>query len=152
MQLSDLKQHTIQLLSRHLEERHASLSIYARELQESLENESKNSVGDKHETGRAMLHLEQEKIQHQWNEIEELSLRLNRLNTLDKNDTVALGSFVETDADYFYIGIGLGKQIVEDKIVYCVASEAPIGQQLVGKKVGDTILFNGLSQQIKAIA
>lgn len=152
MILSKLKQQTIQLLSNRLKERHASLLVYARELQESLENESKNSVGDKHETGRAMLHLEQEKIQHQWNEIEELSIRLNRLNTLDKNDKIALGSFVETDGDYFYIGIGLGKQIVEDKIVYCVASEAPIGQQLIGKKVGDCILFNGLSQLIKAIA
>jgi transcription elongation GreA/GreB family factor len=152
MNLSDLKQQTIQLLSNRLEERHASLSIYANELQKSLENESKNSAGDKHETGRAMLHLEQEKIQHQWNEIKELSIRLKRLNTLDKKEVIGLGSFIETEGDYFFIGVGLGKQIIEDKIVYCVALEAPIGQQLIGKKVGEMILFNGFSQKIKAIA
>ena len=39
-------------------------------LKESLGAESKSSAGDKHETGRAMIHLEQERVQDTVNRLE----------------------------------------------------------------------------------
>ncbi|MFL5753246.1 MAG: hypothetical protein ACJ76F_07565, partial [Bacteroidia bacterium] len=51
-----------------VEERLNVLEAAYSELAEGAENDSKSSAGDKHETSRAMIQLEQEKIVAQMNE------------------------------------------------------------------------------------
>jgi len=143
-----VKKEIISTLETILLERLAELERYAIDLKSSLESESKSTAGDKHDTSRAMVHLEQEKIQHQFHD---LSLQLNQLHQISEyktRGTIAFGSLVITETDIFLLGIGLGKQLIEGKVVYCVGTESPIGKILLGKKVGDEILFNGEIQKI----
>mgnify|MGYP001827556230 FL=1 len=66
------------------------------ELQESLTTETKSSAGDKHETGRAMLQLEREKIGQQLAETQKLKEILSKINVTKHSRVVALGSIIYT--------------------------------------------------------
>ena len=121
-------------------------------LQASLTSESKSTAGDKHETGRAMIQLEREKLGGQLKQLEQQEAVLNKIQT-DKNTTlVALGSFIETDKMNYYLSISLGKIKLDDQYVYAISSQSPIGNLLLGKKVGDTITFNKQTSVIKVIS
>lgn len=109
----------------------------------SLSSETKSTAGDKHETGRAMLQLELEKLGKQLLQVEKMQLVLDRI-PLDKNTGhVALGSLVTTNKTKYYISISAGKSMVGSIEVFCISSISPIGQLLLGNGVGGEITFNG---------
>ena len=66
-------------------------------IQESLASETKSSAGDKHETGRAMLQLEREKLGQQLKEAEKMALILTRISITYKAKTIVLGSWVKNE-------------------------------------------------------
>lgn len=113
------------------------------DLQESLDSETKNSTGDKHETGRAMVQLEQEKLAQQFTELEKTKNILQRVDVRIKSGTIGLGSLVRTNAADYFIAISAGAFKQEGKPIYCISQEAPIAQLLMGKKKGETFVFNG---------
>ena len=120
-------------------------------LEQALTSETKSSAGDKHETGRAMIQLEREKLGRQWAEIEktqQLFLKVPK-NRIAK--TVGLGSLVITDSVGYYISISAGEFKREGKTTYCISAVTPIGQLLMGSSVGDTFTFNGKSISILTI-
>lgn len=113
------------------------------DLQESLDSETKNSTGDKHETGRAMVQLEQEKLAQQVQELEKTREILKKINIERKSESVGAGCLVKTSfADYF-IAISAGTYKYDKGMVYCISINAPIAQLLVDKKKGDSFVFNG---------
>lgn len=121
-------------------------------LKESRNNESKSSVGDKYETGRAILHLEEEKNKTQLAEALAAksilaSIKLERINI-----QVGIGSLVITDTNQYFIAIGIGKVIMEDKVIYAISIDSPIGQVLKNKKAGEEVWFNGRRIFIQTIA
>jgi len=120
-------------------------------LQNSLTSESKSTAGDKHETGRAMIQLEREKLGNQLKQLELQEAVLKKIQTDNKTSLVALGSFVETDKMNYYLSISLGKIKVDNSDVFAISAQSPIGALLLGKKVGDSITFNGNKSVIKAI-
>lgn len=69
---------------------------------ESLDDESKSSAGDKHETGRAMLQIDRENAGKQLREIEQLKQLLRRIDITQTADYVRLGSLVYTSAGTFF--------------------------------------------------
>lgn len=121
-------------------------------LKASLGSETKSSAGDKHETGRAMLQLEQEKLGKQLHEAETLHRVLQQVPKDRKPEKAALGSLVTTDKNRYYIAVSAGKHEVDDWIVYCISASTPIGKLMLGKQVGDEFLFNGVRQRILEIA
>ncbi len=118
------------------------------DLQESLDSETKNSTGDKHETGRAMVQLEQEKLAQQFMELEKTKNILQRVDVRIKSATIGLGSLVRTNAADYFIAISAGAFKQEGKPIYCISQEAPIAQLLMGKKKGETFVFNGNSHTV----
>lgn len=118
------------------------------DLQESLDSETKNSTGDKHETGRAMVQLEQEKLAQQFTELEKTKNILQRVDVRIKSGTIGLGSLVRTNAADYFIAISAGVFKQEGKPIYCISQEAPIAQLLMGKKKGETFVFNGNSHTV----
>lgn len=122
-----------------------------REVTGSLESESKSSAGDKHETGRAMAQLEQEKIAHQIGIQEQLLLQVNALKNALSPSMVQIGSLVELSSGWFFISVGIGKINAQGKDVFCINSASPVGQQLLDKKVGDNITINGQSLTILSV-
>lgn len=113
------------------------------DIEESLLEESKNTSGDKHETGRAMLQIDRENAGKQLLEIEKLIQLLNRIDVDVSTDYVRLGSLVITDKFKYFISISIGAVSLDDENYLCVALNSPIGTLLSGKRVDETFNFNG---------
>jgi len=108
----------------------------------ALFSETKSSAGDKHETGRAMLQLEMEKAGQQLASINQMKVVLDKISTENESEVVCLGSVIITNKANYYLSISAGKMIVEGEDYFAVSTNSPIGQQLLGKKIGDIINFN----------
>ncbi|PKA98202.1 transcription elongation GreA/GreB family factor [Flavobacteriaceae bacterium MAR_2009_75] len=120
-------------------------------VQESLQSETKSSAGDKHETGRAMLQLEREKLGQQLSEAEKMKAVLNKVNINNEPTSVALGSLVKTSKASYFIAISAGEFKAGEDAVFCISVGTPIGRLLLGKSVGDSILFNENQFEILSI-
>ncbi|MEC7263617.1 MAG: 3-oxoacyl-ACP synthase [Bacteroidota bacterium] len=118
------------------------------DLQESLDSEDKNSTGDKHETGRAMVQLEQEKLAQQVQELDNTRDALKKVNIDRISETIGEGSWVKTSFANYFIAISAGAYKYEKEMVYCISINAPIAQLLVDKKKGDSFVFNGNTHTI----
>lgn len=66
-------------------------------------------------------------------------------------DIVEHGACVVSDKQRFFLSIGAGKFSVGNEVWFAISAQTPIYMALKGKKVGDTIVFNGQSQTIKEI-
>lgn len=115
---------------------------------ESTTSESKSTAGDKHETGRAMMHLEQEKLYKQLAEAQTVVAELTRIDGTAIHAQVGLGSLVKTDKTTFLLAAGLGKVDFDGGTYFIVSTKAPIAAQFLGKVVGDKVGMNGTMYDI----
>ena len=120
-----------------------------KELKQALNSESKSSAGDKHEIGRAMIHLEMEKLGNLITEAEQNFKKLQSIKNYNNNEVIGLGSAVLTDKANYYISIAADIYKINSKMFYCISPKSPIGKLLIGKKLDDKIKFN--NQIIKII-
>ena len=115
----------------------------------NLESETKSTAGDKHETGRAMLHLEREKLGHQLAIIKNQLQAFNKINLEAQTSRVILGSLVYTTQANYFISVSMG-ELKTDKIrAYAISPISPIGQLLMSKVVNDMIYYN--NEKIKIL-
>lgn len=119
---------------------------------ESRDNETKSSVGDKYETGRAMMQFELEKYQVQKSKAESQKHDLLKINIQRKYNKVELGSLVLTNAGDFFIATGLGKITLNNHTVFCISPASPAGKLLLGKHPDETFLWQGKTATIKQIS
>ncbi len=117
----------------------------------SMQNETKSSAGDKHETARAMAQLEQEKLGQQIHVTQTLYGILDQLNPSDTHETIQFGSLVQLDDQWYYFSTGIGKIRVGEETVFCLSIVTPLGKIVSGKKVGDHVEFNGKQQRITTV-
>ena len=138
---------------RYVQLRVDRLHVEIEKITEALLSEVKSTAGDKHETGRALLQLEREKLGYQLLEAERMQQTLQKvpLKTRTNKVKVGLGSLVSTNRARYYIAISAGRFEVDGDIIFCVSANAPIGKLLLGKTLADTITFNGQSSTITAI-
>ena len=120
-------------------------------LQKDLTSETKSSAGDKHETGRAMIQLEREKLGNQIREIELNYKRLNTIKDVKTSTIISLGSLIFTDKINYYVAIAADSCEVNSKVFYCISSQSPIGKLLIGKKINESIMFNNIKSTILEI-
>lgn len=135
----------------HVKQRTERILKQITELETALTSETKSSAGDKHETGRAMIQLEREKLGQQLAEVEKTQQLLRKVPTTNNASTVSLGNLVITNVFNYYIAISAGEYKGEDKSVYCISMGTPIGHLLKGKSVHDVISFNGKPIKILSI-
>ena len=121
------------------------------DLTNDAKNDTKSTAGDKHETGRAMMQHEQEKLRIQLTEIEQQLTLLQKINPENKAAKIQLGSMVQTDKACFYISIAYGQIAIDDTNIFVISSIAPIAQQMLGKSINDQFEMNGLTYTINAI-
>ena len=113
--------------------------------------ETKSSAGDKHEVGRAMMQLEQEKLAKQLSEAQKSAGLLYTIKPTDVMNEAGLGALVTTEKGVFYLAVSIGGVQVEEQNVFVISLASPIGQQLLSKIEGQSLDFNGVQQQILAI-
>jgi hypothetical protein len=69
----------------------------------SMENETKSSLGDKHETSRARMQAAQEQLSKQLAELNTQLSELDRLGTVEGSDNTFPGSLVQTNQGYLFL-------------------------------------------------
>lgn len=119
--------------------------------QEAANSDTKGSAGDKHETGRAMMHIEKEKNAKQLSERLRLLEVLRLINPDESSKEVKIGSLVSTNNGIYFISIAMGKFNLDEDVIYIISPVSPIGQLLLGKVVGDEVKFNGRKFVIKGV-
>lgn len=137
----NLKEAAYQFCKKFAEMRLARIQTNIRDLQESLTSETKSSAGDKHETGRAMLQLEREKLGEQLAEAEKTKRILSKVELGAKTDKIGLGSLVYSSKANYYIAISAGEYKEGKTSIFCISSSTPMGQILIGRSNGDSVIF-----------
>jgi len=149
--LTDLKQQLYQQLHILVAEKADAAKNTIASAKEARDSETKSSVGDKYETGRAMMQAEMSRQEVQLQKALQMKAELSRLN-MDKTYTTAtLGSLVLTDRGTYFLSIGLGRLPGSDNH-YAISPASPIGQLLLGKKVGDRLVLEGREYVLLDIA
>ena len=119
------------------------------EAQDSANNETKSSAGDKFETGRAMMHAERDKNANQLSEAMKIRMQLERLKRAESSEKITFGSVVMTSFGNYFISISAGRIIVDEEKYFAISPQAPLAKSLQHKKVGNVIDFN--DQNIKIL-
>lgn len=119
--------------------------------QQSANEETKSSAGDKYETGRAMAQLEIEKNATQLAEANKLKQLLNEFSSESFCEKVRLGSLIETDKGWFYLSISAGVISLDSVNYICLSPASPLGSKLMGKEAAQNFEFNGQYFSIKAV-
>lgn len=111
-------------------------------LQDSANQETKSTVGDKYETGRSMAQIEIDNLRSQLAEALRMKQDLLQIDYNSKSIIATPGSLLFTSRGNFYIAVHAGQQQVDDQTFFAVSPASPIAQKLLGKKVGDSFVLN----------
>jgi len=146
--MSELKEQLHQLCIAQVKARmHAAEQAIA-EAQQSANNDTKSSAGDKYETGREMAQQETNRNLAQLNEANKLMVALNQIGFTGISTTADTGSVVITSNGNFYIAISAGTLVLDSKNYFAVSPASPIGLKMKGKKTGEEFNLNGKTYQI----
>jgi len=113
-----------------------------------LDSEGKSSAGDKHETGRAMIQLEREKLAQQRERNDQDLKTLGSLKNRATIAQIAPGALVHTSLASYFLAVPADAFSHQQKNIYCISPQSPIGQLLLGKKPGESFSFRGNNIEI----
>lgn len=122
-----------------------------RSAQLSANAETKSSMGDKYETGRAMAQLEIEKNSAQLAEALKAKDALERLSPDTIMSTAQVGSLVITNQGNYYLAVAAGRIELNGRTFYIISPASPLAQKLLGCKVSDAPAFRDKSFVIQEI-
>jgi transcription elongation GreA/GreB family factor len=142
-----IHRYCLHLLNQKIEE----LNLALTNATDAANNETKSSAGDKHETARAMMQLEQEKLGKQLKELEDQRSELEKIDISKTSVKISRGTLIQSDKGFLFLSIGLGKIVVEDKTVFAISPQSPLGLKLTGKKENDVVEFNGMKYTIQKL-
>ena len=120
-------------------------------LTEDSKNDAKGSAGDKHETALSMMHIEQEKLNTK------IAEYLNQKAILDKIDPsivtkkVTLGSLAQANGMLLFVSTALPKISINNKTIFAVSPQSPLGSKLMGNEVGFTFDINGVKYLVEEV-
>lgn len=118
-----------------------NLEISMRAAKESGNDETKSTTGDKHETGKAMMQLEQEKIGIQLNEMQKMSKVAEGISCELSVGKIKPGSVVITNKGNFYISVAAGKINVGKEIYFAISAISPLGKLFMNSTTGKKIVL-----------
>lgn len=127
-----------------------ALSSDLDEIKHGLASDTKSTAGDKHETSRAMAHIEQEKLSFQILQLKEQEAILNSIDTSKASQIVEQGSYIKCSTGNFFISIPFG-EVKGSENYFAVSPASPLIQEMLGNKAGDSIDFNGRRITITSI-
>ncbi|MCP9762362.1 3-oxoacyl-ACP synthase [Lacihabitans soyangensis] len=150
--MKDLKKENIIATARNLlQSKLIELEKAIFNVQNAANEESKSSMGDKYETGRAMAQNDRAMLENQKNELLKDISTFENINFEQETEFIKSGSLVQTSIGYILVSVSLGK-IVEDGVnVMLISSASPLGTELTGKKIKDSVTMNSRPIQILAI-
>jgi hypothetical protein len=120
-------------------------------LTEDSKNDAKGSAGDKHETALSMMHIEQEKLNHKLKEVLVQKAILEKIDSTTSAKTIIVGSLVKANGIYLYLCAALPKIAIEGINIIALSPQSPLGNKLMGNKVGFSFEINGTMYSIESI-
>lgn len=150
--MNTLKTAAVEACREVLKRRVSDLNETMQALSEAAAMDSKSTAGDKHETSRAMVQLEQERTGRQLKDAEQQLSDFLKIDFQKGISLVSPGSLVQTNKGIFLISLALGKIQVEEQLIFAISIQAPLGKALAGSKQKDTVIFNGVSYQVITIS
>ncbi len=149
----ELKNDLISYLLTVLDERMEASRVAMQAAQESANDQSKSSAGDKYETSRSMGQLDRNMHARQLEQARQDRTILERLSTQTfvSAHRVVQGSLVLSATHYFFLAVGEGVVKLNGRTILAISIASPIGKVLYGKEVGETFLFQGKKSTVKAI-
>ena len=146
------KQELWAIIEMELKKQISEITSNLNTIEQSKTQETKSSAGDKFETGRAMMQIEEDKLLGQLKRKKEDLLKLKVLQSASTNsDFIREGSLVRCGKHWFLIGLSLGKLKLDDKIVFGISTQAPLALKLLGKKLGEELQLNDRTLVIEAV-
>ena len=129
------------------------IAAIAKQEMESAQQQS-NDYGanvDRYDSYRTKMMRSRDMYARQYSNAQTGVRYLQDLLKMPPFDIVEHGACVVTDRQKFFLSIGAGKFTVGQNVYFAISAQTPIYLALKGKKVGDSIVFNGQSQTIKEI-
>ncbi|MDP2176196.1 MAG: hypothetical protein Q8K70_09850 [Bacteroidota bacterium] len=140
----DLLSKSNSIVINKLDEINLSLSS----INESISTDTKSTAGDKHETFKALMHHEQEKLNHQKGELLKQLTLLNQIKPIELK-SISIGAIIKTNLRLFFIGLPVGIIQVNQIEYFSVSINSPI---IKAMNISQTYFeFNGLKYQILEI-
>ena len=133
-------------------QKHKTIQDKIKGIVASLDDATKSSAGDKHETTRAMLQIDREQAGERLAEIEKTLEVLYKIDITSPAIHAHLGSLVTTNHGRFFLSISLGALQHENISFFCIGLQTPIGTLLLGKQEGDSFMFRDTTYTISNIA
>lgn len=133
MSLMNIKSELLRQLTDNLNQRIETLQSEYKLYMDSAANETKSTAGDKHDTSRSMMQLEQEKLGSQLNQMKLQKQVLEKIDPHLKSNRIQFGSIVYTDKGNFFISISSTKPLeISGEKFTCISIQSPIGQSIIG--------------------
>ncbi len=114
-------------------------------------DETKNSAGDKYETGRAMKQRESELLVRRLNDAHALQKTLHQIDISKKCERVKPGALVTTSMGIFFIAISADEVVVDNEEYCLVSQESPIGAAMLNSRPGASFKFRDSVVKITAV-
>jgi len=144
----EIKRELYRKCTEYIDQRIESIQKKLDDVAESRLNETKSSAGDKHETGRTMMQLEEQKATVQLYAARDVKLVLDQIDVEQSNPQIGLGSLIICNTGNYYLAISAGKIEIESIKYYAISMQSPMGLALIGKETGDNVEFNGKTLEI----
>ncbi|HXU25982.1 MAG TPA: hypothetical protein VN698_02030 [Bacteroidia bacterium] len=128
-----------------------ALQSTLQELGEGAISDGKSSAGDKHETARAMMQLEQEKISRQLDELLVQKTVLQKIDATLKSWQITKGSLIKTNKGYLFLSVPLGKISVDGTDVIILSPQSPLGLKLMGLQAKSSTEINAVTYLVEEV-
>lgn len=150
-QLKTIKQALFSLCSVFIEDRIDSAQKAIKSAQESANQDSKSSMGDKYETGRAMAQLEIEKNTIQLAEAIKLKKQLEAIPKEQYGSKIKNGSLIITNNGNYFLAISAGKIELDGITYFALSSASPLGTKMMNLEEGNSFEFGGKQFVLQAV-
>ena len=119
--------------------------------QEASNDDTKSSAGDKFETTREMMQQDIFRNKKLLADAQQNLALLKSLVDVPAAEIVKNGSLVETSQGMFYVSVSAGQLSIDGNTAFAMSAASPVGQLMLGKRVGETFSFNQKEYKIIAI-
>ncbi|WP_293957439.1 MULTISPECIES: hypothetical protein [unclassified Sphingobacterium] len=149
----DIKRELLDIALKRTNDRISMIASALETARDSSTDDTKSSAGDKYETSREMIQQDINRYQKQLLEANKDLQQLLHIESVlnSETDVARVGTLVQTNVALYFIATSIGAVKIGDSNIFVISPLAPIGQLLIGKKIGDSFVFNNIDQKVDAI-
>ena len=97
------------------------------------------------------MHIEQEKLTNKLKEAIEQKGILDKIDPSKITENIVLGSLVKANGIYLYVSVALPKIAIDGINVIALSPQSPLGNHLMGNKVGFQFEINKTHYTIESV-